>query len=117
MISKNKRPRDLAQLAKSIVDDATSDTPIESENEPTKNEHAVALGKLGGKKCGPERAAAPSPERRKKEIARNADHTSRQSMPRSRTRSTTPHLPSCTAKTTRIPGTVRPSSSESRRKS
>ena len=36
-----------------------------------KNPHAVALGRKGGKKGGPARAAALSPERRK-EIARNA---------------------------------------------
>lgn len=36
-----------------------------------KNPHAVALGKLGGKKGGKARAAALSPERRR-EIARKA---------------------------------------------
>ena len=36
-----------------------------------KNPHAVALGKMGGKRGGPARAAALSPERRK-EIARLA---------------------------------------------
>ncbi len=36
-----------------------------------KNPHAVALGKIGGKRGGPARAAALSPERRK-EIARLA---------------------------------------------
>jgi len=36
-----------------------------------KNPHAVALGKMGGKKGGPARAKALSPERRS-EIARKA---------------------------------------------
>jgi hypothetical protein len=36
-----------------------------------KNQHAVALGRKGGKKGGPARAAKLSPERRR-EIARNA---------------------------------------------
>ena len=36
-----------------------------------KNPHAVALGKIGGKRGGPARAAALSPERRK-EIAKLA---------------------------------------------
>ncbi len=36
-----------------------------------KNPHAVALGKLGGKRGGPARAAALSPERRR-EIAKLA---------------------------------------------
>ncbi len=36
-----------------------------------KNPHAVALGRKGGKKGGPARAAKLSPERRR-EIARNA---------------------------------------------
>ena len=61
---KKKRPRDLSQLAKSIVDEATG------EEEPTaedngKNPHAVALGRLGGKKGGPARAKKLTKEQRK----------------------------------------------------
>ena len=45
-------------LAKNIVDQATG-------KEPNKNPAAVALGRLGGLKGGPARAAALSPEVRK----------------------------------------------------
>jgi hypothetical protein len=69
---KGKRPRDLNSLAKSIVDDATSDEPIQSETlPPAKNPAAVELGRLGGLKGGKARAAKLSPERRA-EIARKA---------------------------------------------
>jgi hypothetical protein len=61
---------DLSQLAKRIVDEATGDEP-KSEPPPVKNEAAVALGKLGGKKGGAARAAALTPEQRS-EIAKKA---------------------------------------------
>ena len=58
-----KRPRDINQLAKLIVDISTGNAPPDPE--PTKNPAAVALGKLGGAKGGPARAAALSPAKRK----------------------------------------------------
>jgi hypothetical protein len=58
-----KRPRDINQLAKMIVDISTGNAPPEPE--PTKNPAAVALGKLGGAKGGPARAAALSPAKRR----------------------------------------------------
>jgi hypothetical protein len=61
---------DLNQLAKSIVDQATGEAPKE-EPPPVKNEAAVALGRLGGKKGGAARAAALTPAQRS-EIARKA---------------------------------------------
>lgn len=64
-----KRPRDVNQLAKLIVDMTTGNAPPDPE--PTKNAAAVALGKLGGAKGGPARAAALSPAKRKA-IAKNA---------------------------------------------
>lgn len=71
--------RDLSQLAKSIVDEATSDSAPDAE--PTlaprsngKNPAAVALGKLGGKKGGPARANKLSKERRS-EISKKAAQT------------------------------------------
>ena len=73
----SKRPRDLNLLAASIVEEATSDKPESTQEvpadtyEPGKNPHAAALGKIGGKKGGPARAAKLSPEQRK-EIARKA---------------------------------------------
>lgn len=54
---------DLNQLAKAVVDEATGDAP-KTEPPPAKNEAAVALGKLGGKKGGASRAAKLSSEER-----------------------------------------------------
>lgn len=64
-----KRPRDLNLLARSIVLESVGEAQPEVAS--TKNPHAVALGKLGGKKGGQVRAANLTPERRK-EIARKA---------------------------------------------
>lgn len=58
-----KRPRDLNLLAKMIVDIATEGEPAEIPSE--KNPHAVALGRLGGKKGGKARAEKLTPEERK----------------------------------------------------
>ena len=77
--SSKKRPRDPNQLAASIVEEATQETPVEEETEPQeseeeaegKNPAAVALGRLGGKKGGKARAAKLTPEQRK-EIAKKA---------------------------------------------
>jgi hypothetical protein len=66
---KPKRPRDLSLLAKKIVDIATEGEP--SEEPSDKNPHAVALGRLGGKKGGKARAEKLTAEERK-EIARKA---------------------------------------------
>lgn len=63
----SKRPRDLNALAKSIVDEATSEPPAR----PEKNSVAVGLGRLGGWKGGPARAKRLTAERRA-EIARKA---------------------------------------------
>jgi hypothetical protein len=59
-----KRPRDINQLAKMIVDISTGNAPPEPER-PAKNPAAVALGKLGGAKGGKARAKALSPAKRK----------------------------------------------------
>ena len=72
--SRAKRPRDLNQLAASIVETATCDEPEPQPDdaaEPEKNPHAVALGRRGGLKGGKARAAKLTPERRR-EIARKA---------------------------------------------
>ena len=61
-----KKPRtDPILLAKQVFDH------IESRDKAPKNPAAVALGKLGGPKGGPARAATLTPERRS-EIARKA---------------------------------------------
>lgn len=61
---------DLNQLAKRIVDEATGEEPI-TPPPPQKNQAAVELGRLGGKKGGKARAESLSPEQRS-EIARIA---------------------------------------------
>jgi hypothetical protein len=69
-MSNPKRPKDTNERAKLIMDIATGEV---ADNNPDagKNPHAMALGKLGGKKGGKARAEKLSPERRK-EIAKNA---------------------------------------------
>jgi len=75
--SSKKQPRDINQLAAAIVDQATrEDVPVQPESEavsdqPAKNPHAQALGRLGGLKGGKARATRLTAERRR-EIARNA---------------------------------------------
>lgn len=77
--SKKSKPRDINQLARAIVDEATSESLSEQppakesrkEAPHQKNPAAVALGKLGGKKGGPARRDKLSPERRR-EIAEKA---------------------------------------------
>jgi hypothetical protein len=67
---KTKRPRDLNLLAQSVVRAATEG---ESDPDPDagKNPHAVALGRLGGKKGGKARAAKLTAKQRS-DIARKA---------------------------------------------
>lgn len=65
----SKRPKDLNQLAKLVIDMATGDAPMWTED--GKNPAAVLLGKLGGLKGGTARAASLSPKKRS-EIARKA---------------------------------------------
>ena len=61
--SKKRQLQDVNVLTASIVEEATS--------ESGKNPHAVALGRLGGKKGGPARAKRLTPEQRH-EIAQKA---------------------------------------------
>ena len=68
-----KRPRDLNQWAKRMVDIATgeaNDTPATPEDEG-KDPAAVSLGRKGGLKGGKARAASMTAERRA-EIAKKA---------------------------------------------
>jgi methenyltetrahydromethanopterin cyclohydrolase len=75
MEKKKKRPKDIAQLAYQIVQEATQE-PQESLQAlaKEKNPAAVALGRLGGLKGGPARAKKLSSKRRK-EIATKAATT------------------------------------------
>lgn len=69
---KKKRPRDISQLAASIVADTTAeDKPERLHDATVKNPAAVALGRLGGLKGGKARAAKLSAKKRK-EIAKKA---------------------------------------------
>jgi hypothetical protein len=68
------RPRDVNQRAFQIVQEATGQAPKFTPGEPdvTKNPHAVALGRLGGQKGGPARAAKLSPKKRSQIAAKAA---------------------------------------------
>ncbi len=70
MTDKRKRPRDISQRAKLIVDIATGEVE-DKEPDTGKNPAAVALGRLGGVKGGKARAAKLTPEQRS-EIAQKA---------------------------------------------
>lgn len=64
-----KRPRDLNQLAKQIVDESTGNAQPEPED--TRDPLAVELGRRGGLKGGKARAAKLSPQERQ-DIAKRA---------------------------------------------
>jgi hypothetical protein len=77
--SKKARPRDPNQLAYQIMLESTGQAPKFDPTQPqpkpmdpTKNPHAVALGRLGGLKGGEARAAALSPRKRSQIAARAA---------------------------------------------
>ncbi len=76
MEKKKKRPKDIAQLAYQIVEEATQEVKEEPVQTPIKekNPAAVALGRLGGLKGGKARAEKLSSKKRK-EIARKAAKT------------------------------------------
>ncbi|MGH3036486.1 MAG: hypothetical protein ACRDMU_04825 [Gaiellaceae bacterium] len=66
-----KRPSDVNELARQIVDEATGDGPPAADADEGKNPAAVALGRKGGLKGGKARAAKMTPEQRS-ESARKA---------------------------------------------
>lgn len=66
--SSKKRPADINELARAIVDDATTGEVSEEKPSPAtpkKNPAAVELGRLGGKKGGLIRAARLTAEERR----------------------------------------------------
>lgn len=65
-----KRPRDVNELARLIVDEATSGEP---ESDDSKDPAAVALGRKGGLKGGKARAAKMTPEQRSEAAKKAAD--------------------------------------------
>jgi hypothetical protein len=75
-----KRPRDVNEMAKSIVDEAVGDTP-KTDPDSGKDPAAVELGRKGGLKGGAARAKKLSAKRRQ-EIARKAANARWQSSSR-----------------------------------
>jgi hypothetical protein len=71
MTKKSKPPRDINQLAAFIAEQVTSDPKPDLPEGPQKNQAAVELGRLGGKKGGKARAEKLTPEQRR-EIAKIA---------------------------------------------
>jgi hypothetical protein len=71
MTKSPKRPSDINQLAKHLVDLATGQQPSLSTGSPQKNPAAVELGRRGGLKGGKARAKALSANQRKN-IAKKA---------------------------------------------
>ena len=69
-----KKPSDMNQLAKSIVDEVTADELQAKAIAEGKNPAAVILGRLGGLKRGKARATKLTAEQRS-EIARKAATT------------------------------------------
>jgi hypothetical protein len=65
VMPKRKRPRDLNQLAKFIVDVSTGEAELPECQPDGKNPAAVELGKLGGQKGGKARAKKLTAEQRK----------------------------------------------------
>jgi hypothetical protein len=63
------RPRDVNELAKQLVDEATGEAPPAPDPDEGKDPAAVSLGRRGGLKGGKARAAKLSAKRRS-EIAR-----------------------------------------------
>jgi hypothetical protein len=61
MQKRSRKKKDLNELAFSIVQQITGESPKEDENEG-KNPAAVALGRLGGLKGGKARAKSLSPK-------------------------------------------------------
>ena len=73
MIDRKKRPLDPNQLAYQIMLESTDQAPkYEPPVEKPKNPAAVALGRLGGLKGGPARAATMTPKKRSQVAARAA---------------------------------------------
>lgn len=66
-----KRPRDVNELARQVVDEATGQAPAIRDPADGKDPAAVALGRKGGLKGGKARAASLTPDQRS-EIARKA---------------------------------------------
>lgn len=67
-----KRPSDVNELAKALVDEATGETPPVDPDEG-KNPAAVELGRKGGLKGGKARAASMTPDQRSEAAKKAAE--------------------------------------------
>ena len=67
-----KRPRDVNELAASIVDEATSEASSPADPDEGKNPAAVELGRKGGLKGGRARAERMTAEERSESARRAA---------------------------------------------
>lgn len=74
MLERSRNKKDVNQLAKSIVDEATMEELQAKAIAEGKNPAAVMLGRLGGLKGGKARAATLTAEQRS-EIAKKAGQT------------------------------------------
>lgn len=71
MAKKRKQPKDINQLAKSIVNQVTEEKTQDEITQDEAKAAAAALGRLGGLKGGPARAKSLSANKRS-EIAKKA---------------------------------------------
>jgi hypothetical protein len=72
MPKRSSKQKDPSEIARHVLDTVASDAePPKDDPKPEKNPAAVALGRLGGKKGGPARAAKLTAEKRS-EIAKKA---------------------------------------------
>jgi hypothetical protein len=73
--SRKKRTGDVAQIAAPAVAEATDEERLAKREpeEPEKNPHAVALGRLDGLKGGKARAAKLTPEQRRESAGKAAE--------------------------------------------
>lgn len=67
-----KRPRDVNELARQLVDEATGEAPPAPDPEEGKDPAAVALGRKGGLRGGKARAAKMTPQERSESARRAA---------------------------------------------
>lgn len=71
MPKRSSKPRDLNALAARIVDQATDESSAPDSVED-KNPHAVALGRIGGRKGGKARAKKLTPAQRSEQARKAA---------------------------------------------
>jgi hypothetical protein len=76
-----KRPRDVNELGRQIVDEATGEAPPSPEGDEGKDPAAVELGRRGGLKGGKARAAKLTPEERRESARKAAEARWKRRLP------------------------------------